>query len=472
MGLAQGLKLGTQLISVILLSRLLSPVNFGIMAMVAPVFAFIALFQDLGLTQATIQKTDIRHDEVNFLFWLNVAVSLCLAALLVIIAPLIAWFYNEERLQPLIAALGVQLLFYGFAAQHAALLSRRLEFGRLAAIEVSAALITLLASVAWTLVDRSYWALYAGTLVGAVFNTAFLWTSSRWRPSSPSRVDGIGRSIRFGAGITGFNLCNYFSRNLDNILIGKFWGETQLGLYDRAYKLLLFPLNQITNPLARIMIPALSRLKNDPDRYRRAFLRVIPLLLLVALPGVSFLAAMADIAVPLALGDQWRDSAPIFTALAFAGLLQPLNSPAGWLFISQGRSGEFMQWGAIAAVTSIIAFAVGLPYGALGVAITYALSEYLRTPILWFMIGRRGAITAYDILAVASPIVLGAHIAIGMLWFVRPVLPNNAITAIFVAACTSYLVTVLVAILFAKCRNAIRQGLATAISLYLRRSPD
>jgi polysaccharide transporter, PST family len=464
MGLAQGLKFVTQILSVVVLSRLLSPSDFGIMAMVAPVFAFITLFQDLGLTQATIQKTDIRHDEVNYLFWLNVGISLCLAVLLITVAPLIAWFYDEERIRPLVAALSIQLLFYGLAAQHSALISRRMDFGRLATIDVLGVVVTFLASIAWTFVDHSFWALYVGTLVGAVFNAACLWANSKWRPSFPSRVKGIEQLVRFGAGITGFNFANYFYRNLDNILIGRFWGEAQLGLYDRAYKLLLFPLSQVISPLARVMIPALSSLKNEPDRYRNAYQRVVPLLLIIALPGVSFVAVMADVVIPLILGVQWRDSAPIFTALAFAGLLQPLNSPAGWLFVSQGRSGEFMQWGMIAAVTAIIAFAVGLPYGALGVAIAYSVSEYLRTPILWFMVGQRGPLTARDVLAVAMPIVLGAHIAVAILWLARPAFPSNVMVTILLSTFLSYLITILVALLFPKCRNTIGQGMAAALS--------
>ncbi|TCU14803.1 lipopolysaccharide biosynthesis protein [Rhizobium sullae] len=458
-GLAQAVKVSTQILSVIVLSRLLSPQDFGILAMCAPVLVFIALFQDFGLTQATVQKSSISHDEVNYLFWINVAVSAALACLLAATAPLIAAFYGEPRVSHLVAAMALQILAYGLGAQHLALLNRRMAFGRLAIIEVAGAIAGLAVSVAWTLIDRSYWALYAGTLTGAVLPALCYWMNSRWRPGFPRKVDGIGELLNFGAGITGFNFANFFARNLDNILIGRYWGEAQLGLYDRAYKLLLFPLSQIANPLARVMVPALSRLNGEPDRYRSAYLRVMRLMLLVALPGVATAVAMSDILIPFFLGEQWRESSDIFRALGFAGLLQPLNNPAGWLFISQGRSGDFMRWGIVTAVTSAVAFVIGLPYGALGVAVAYAASEYLRTPFLWIYVGRKGPLRVGDMFRAATPFVLGAHLALAAVWFAKPSLPHQETLAIIAAAILSYLVAIVAALLFPSGRETLREGL-------------
>jgi PST family polysaccharide transporter len=457
--LAQSVRVATQILSVIVLSRLLSPQDFGVVAMCAPVLAFISLFQDFGLTQATIQKSGIRHEEVNYLFWVNVAVSTVLACLLAGAGPLVAAFYGEPRVAGLVAAFGLQILAYGLGAQHLALLTRRMQFDRLAVIDVASAVAGLAVSIGWTFIDRSYWALFAGTLTGAVLPTICFWASSRWRPSLPRKVDGISQLINFGAGITGFNFANFFARNLDNVLIGKYWGEGQLGLYDRAYKLLLFPLSQITNPLSKVMVPALSRLKDEPDRYRSAYLRVMPLILLVALPGVAFATAMSDVLIPFVLGEQWRQSANIFLALGFAGLLQPLNNPSGWLFVSQGRSGDFMRWGIITAVTSVLAFVVGLPYGALGVAIAYAVGEYLRTPFLWLYVGKSGPLRASHVLHAATPFVLGAHLALAAIWLVKPLLPHQQIVAMASAAALSYAVTVAIALVFTSGRGALREAL-------------
>ncbi len=458
-GLAQGVKLATQILSVVILSRLLAPSDFGVIAMSGAALAFIALFQDFGLTQATVQRRSITHAEVNFLFWVNVAVSVGLACLLVASAPFIALFYGEPRVGPLVAAMSLQIVVYGLGAQHVALLTRRMEFGRLAVIQVASAVVTLLVSIGWTFIDLSYWALFAGALAGAVVPAVCYWAGSKWRPGLPRRADGAGELINFGAGITGFNFANFFARNLDNILIGRYWGEAQLGLYDRAYKLLLFPLSQITNPLSQVMVPALSRMHDDAERYRRAYLRVVPLLLAVALPGVAMATAMADVLIPFVLGQQWHGSSTIFQALGFAGLLQPLNNPAGWLFVSQGRSGDFMRWGIVTAVTSAAAFLVGLPYGALGVAIAYAASEYLRTPFLWMYIGRKGPLTAMDMLRAGGPFVLGGHVALAAVWMAKPMLPDGDIAAALIATLLAYAVAGAVALLFPAGRAALGEAL-------------
>ncbi|TJW44230.1 MAG: lipopolysaccharide biosynthesis protein, partial [Mesorhizobium sp.] len=148
-------------------------------------------------TQATVQKSGIKHEEVNYLFWVNVAVSALLVCVLAGAAPLVAAFYGEPRVSGLVAALGLQIIAYGLGAQHLALLTRRMQFARLAIIDVASAIAGLAVSIAWTFIDRSYWALFAGTLTAAVLPTLCYWANSRWRPSLPRKVNGISELINF-----------------------------------------------------------------------------------------------------------------------------------------------------------------------------------------------------------------------------------------------------------------------------------
>lgn len=465
-GGAQGIRLVCQFTSVIVLSRLLAPEDFGIVAMAAPMMAFVGLFQDLGLMQATVQKKSITHAEVNTLFWINIAISALLAVLLVLAAPVARRFYGEPSVGLIVAALSLQILVSGAGGQHHALLNRRMQFGRIAVMESAAAVIGLAVAIAWALIAPSFWALYAGGLATDLASTAIAWAMSGWRPTLPRWTAGARSLVNFGAGITGFNFANFFARNLDNVLIGRYRGQQELGLYDRAYKLLLFPLQQITNPLSKVMVPALSRMVDEPHRYRHAYLRVAPIILLVTLPGVALAIAMADVLVPFALGRQWLDSARIFQVLGFASILQMLNNPAGWLFVSQGRSSEFMRWGIVTAVTSAAAFVIGLPYGAFGVAMAYAASEYLRTPLLWLYVGRRGPVRAADIARAALPFIVGAHLAIGVLWATRPYLPDTPLAALILGTILSYLVVAAIAALF----KAGRQTLGEFIRLVRRKA--
>lgn len=439
------------------MSRLLQPADFGIVAMAAPAAAFVGLFLDLGLTQATEQKKNITHADVNALFWINAAVSLLLAGVMVAISPLVAWFYNAPRVQPLVAAISLQLIVSGLGAQHYALLSRRMAFGRLAILESIAAVAGLAAALTWAVVERSFWALFLGGMVTAIIMSAGCWMMSGWRPSMPRWVSGARSMVHLGAGITGFNFFHYIHRNFDQILIGRRWGEVELGLYDRAYRLLLFPFQQIINPIARVMVPALSRLNDEPDRYRAAYLKVVPILLLISLPGVAVATAAADILIPLALGQKWVGAVPIFQALGFAGLLQPLNTPSNWLFISQGRSMEFMRWGMFGAASSAAAFLIGLPYGAFGVAVAYAISEYLRTPLLWLYLGRRGPISAGQMLKAGLPMVLAAHAAVAMIWAIRPFMPTDGFATLGLLLVASYSLCIAILALFPSGRITLRE---------------
>lgn len=456
-GGAQVVRLACQFASVIILSRLLAPEDFGIVAMAGPVLAFVGLFQNLGLMQATIQKKSITHDEVNSLFWINVAISVVLAGILVLLAPLAARFYGEPAVGLLIVAMSVLTIVHAAAGQHHAILNRKMQFGRTAVVNSAAAVGGLVVAIIWAIADPSYWALYAGTTATALIGTILIWVVSGWRPGIPGLVPGTGRLVHFGVGLTGFDFANYFARNVDNILIGRYRGEQELGLYDRAHKLLLFPLQQVTSPFGAVMVPALSRMMDQPHRYRYAYLRVVPLILMVTLPGVAVAIAMADLLVPFALGQKWTDSALIFQALGFAGLLQSLNSPANWLFVSQGRSMELMRWGIVTAVISVAAFAIGLPYGAFGVAAAYAASEYLRTPFLWLYVGRKGPVRAVDVVQMGLPFVLGAHVAVGILWAIKPHLPEAPLPTLVLAAVLSYLLVAGFAALFPAGRNTLNE---------------
>ncbi|MGE6740346.1 lipopolysaccharide biosynthesis protein [Allorhizobium pseudoryzae] len=445
-----------QIVSVIVLSRLLSPSDFGIVAMSWPVIGLLSIFQDFGLTQATVQRPGITREDVNFLFWLNVGISGLVALAIFATAPLAAAFYSEPKIAALLMAMSCLVLIQGLGAQHTALLNRRMRFPALSAMEVAGALGGLATSVTWALLSPSYWALFGGSLVTVLLPVILAWTLSGWRPGLPRRAEGARALVNFGAGLTGFNLSNFVARNADNVLIGRFLGGAQLGLYDRAYKLMLMPLRQATNPLARVMVPTLARLSDEPARYRQAYLTVVPLLLIALVPGIAALIIVAPTFIPFLLGPEWQESALIFSALGFAGLLQPLNNPAGWLFISQGRSRDFMIWGVVTAITSVAAFVIGLPYGVYGVAVCYTISEYLRTPFLWWFIGRKGPVRVRDMLGAAAPTLIGAHLAIGGFFWFDPALPGNPIAQAAIAASLTYSVSILIALIFPSGRDAAR----------------
>lgn len=461
-GISQAVRLLVQFASVIVLSRLLLPSQFGLLAMAGPIVGFALLFQDLGLTQAVVQKPQLTQAEVSALFYISLGMSLGIAALLVAFAPVVSWFYGERQVGLLTAAMGVNVVLSGAGALHYALLNRRMQFGILAIIDASSALGGLAASVGFALLYRSFWALYLGSIVAILIPTVAYWFTTGWYPSIPRRRSGVGAALNFGANITGFNVVNFFSRNMDNVLIGNVWGEQPLGLYDRAYKLMLMPLQQINNPLAKVMLPVLSQMTSEPSRYRNAFLRTLAQMLLITLPGIAFMVGTADLIIPILLGRQWVGASLIFQALGMASFLQVLNNPTGWLFISQHRTREYMYIGVFSSFTAIISFLVGLPYGPLGVAVAYAIGEYIRTPVLWWYVTRRGPIHRGDVLRMAMPHYLGAIASLGAIVVVREVLHPALYVNVVTCLSASFLASFIMVSTFSHGRATIGQAAALA----------
>jgi PST family polysaccharide transporter len=407
-GLVQVVQVLCQIVSVVVLSRLLPPSDFGILAMVWPVFGFVALFQDLGLSQATVQKPGLTHDEVNAFFWINLGAGVVLAGAVAAISPLVGRYYGEPRIVGLIDAMALLIVVGSTGNQPGAILRRRMEFGVSALIGVFGSVSGLAVSIIMALTIKSYWALYYGTAASSIISVGGAWLAAGWLPSLPRRVPGLRAMLKFGAGVTTANLSAFFSMNTDNVLIGWKWGGHVLGLYDRAYKLLLFPIARIAGPVMGTMVPVLSRLSGEPERYRRLFLKTVALLTLATWPGIVWAIVLKDVLVPTLLGEQWRESATIFGPLAFAGLVQAVNNSMGYLYIAQGRGGELARISVVGAGIDVASFVLGLPYGATGVATAYAISEFLRTPFFGWYVTRRGPVSARAVIATVLPQIAGA----------------------------------------------------------------
>jgi len=396
---AQAVKFSLQMCSTVVLARLLTPQDYGLIAMVTIVTGFVMMFKDMGLSMATVQRAEINHAQISTLFWINVILSLGVMLVTAALAPAIAWFYHEPRLTWITLALASAFIFGGLTVQHQALLRRQMRFGALAVVEIVSMLAGIVTAIIAALYEAGYWSLVLMQLATAITSAIGVWVACGWRPSLPPvRRSGVRPMLAFGGHLTGFSFVNYFARNADNLLIGKFWGPGPLGLYAKAYNLLMLPLRQINAPLSAVAIPALSRLQNEPEQYRNYYLKAISIIALVTMPFVMFLIVMSKDVIQLILGPQWVEAAPIFTFLGVAALLQPIANTSGWLFISQGRANHMLQWGLIGGILAIVSIVIGLPWGALGVAACYAITGFcIRTPLLFWFVGRKGPVRHADI---------------------------------------------------------------------------
>lgn len=388
-GAGQACRTIFMLVSTLFVARLLTPDDFGVVAMVAPIAAFVLLIQDLGLSQAVIQARKIDDDNLNAIFWLNIVLGITIGVFLIAAAPLVGSFYSEPRVVLVVALSAVPALITSATLQHTAILSRQMDFRSLAFSDFANAVFALVSSIVFAYMLRSYWAIWLGQLAGLSAQAGVLWLRSVWRPRLSLKLSGIGDYMRFGGGVTGYNVMNYVVRNMDNVIIARQFGSAALGAYDQSYKLMMAPMQAINSPLSRVMMPVLSRLIDDPVRYRSAFVRVVKALLFVLTPALAVLVAMSNDVVVMLLGSRWIDAGPIFLWLSLTGLLQPIANATGWLFLSVGRTRQMFYWAIFSAVVTAIGFLVGLKWGPVGVAASLFVTLALRMPILfwWSTIG-------------------------------------------------------------------------------------
>ena len=423
---SQAVKFGLTIVSAAILARLLTPEDYGLIAMVTVVINFTYSFRNLGLSTATMQKPQLMVAQVTNLFWINTGLSIIVMLLTAASAPLVARFYGDSRLTWITIALASGFVFTGLTVQHEALLKRQMRFFALSTVEISSLIIGLISALIAASRGMKYWSLVISSLTTSFVYFGGVWLVCRWRPGLPSRKSGVRSMLWFGGHLTGSSLVNFAARNIDNVLIGRYWGPTQLGLYSRAYQLLLLPLEQINAPLDTVAITSLSKLTDSPERYRQAYLRMLEKIVMVTMPGIALMIVTSDWLVRVMLGPQWVESGRIFALLGVMGILEPVSFTLGWLMVSQARTKEFMHMVIFNSVTSILAIILGLRWGAIGVAAIYALSGVvIRKPVLLWWAGRRGPVRTQDIYRTILPALVASGVVATSLFLLRRVTGFN-----------------------------------------------
>jgi O-antigen/teichoic acid export membrane protein len=395
---AQGGKFLLNLVSTMILARLLTPRDFGLVAMVTTVTAFLRVFKDAGLSIATVQRERITHAQVSNLFWINVAVSALSSLIVAASAPVIARFYHNPRLITITLLLSTTFLISGSTVQHQALLKRQMRFKALALIEVGSMAVGVLIGVLMALRGYRYWSLVGSSLSMEVTALLLTWSASRWRPQLPSRRSEVGPLVSFGAHRTAGDFIVSLARGSDNLLIGRVYGSESVGLYSRASALLIRPLEQFLSPINAVFMPALCRLQSQPERYRSTFLRLYEAIALIGFFFTGLFLALARPVTLVLLGPKWEQAAVIFGGFTIAALCVPLANVSAWLFTSQGRGRDMFVAQSINACAIVLSFIVGLPFGPAGVAIAFSVSNLLiRVPIYYYSAGRRGPVRTADL---------------------------------------------------------------------------
>jgi PST family polysaccharide transporter len=443
--IAQPIRMVIQFIATAILARLLGPEDFGLVAMAIAVTSFVTIFSELGLTSATIQRAQIDQDTVSGLFFISLGIGFFLMPVVCVLAPVAAWFFKDARVSGLIIVLSVSFPLAALGSQHTALLLRSMRWMTLQwtglAGHAAGALAGIL--VAWK-TDLGYWSLVVTTLVANIVTLSLIWTACPWRPSLVTDWRGSRSALHFGAYLAGFSLVNFFHRQLDNIIVGWRFGAVELGYYSRGYQLMLLPLNLFNGPLGSAIEPSLSRLQNEPERWRQAFLDGLGLLMFLGAGVAACLIAVSGPLIATLYGPGWERSATIFQWLAvsiFAGV--PMNA-AGWIYVSLGRTRRMFIWSLIFVPVVGVGFLLAIPYGSVGIAAAYALIMNISL-LPCFAFATRGTPVSFsDTLKIILPMVgSGAIAALAGVLFSRP--DGQVLVQLLSGAATSGLVYLILA---------------------------
>ena len=408
-GLSQGLRFILSMGSTAVLARILSPADFGLVAMTTVLNGFFGIFSNAGLAAATIQRESLTHAQVSNLFWVNTALGCILALLVCIASPGIAWFYNEPNLVPITCAISTTFVFAGLSVQHKALLGRKMKFLALAAVDLVSTLAGVLCGIGMALSGFGFWSLVGLSITTSLAHLIMVRLLLPWNPGSVKKGTGVRPLLKFGGDVLIFDFVNYFSRNFDSILIGRVWGRTTLGLYDKAYSLLMLPINQVNRPLASVAIPGLSR--NQGSSRESYFLNLIRVVSMASLPLVTVIALFADEFVLIILGPDWAKCATLFRLLAIGAAARALTNPVGWILVSMGKTERYRRMGIANSVLIVVAFASGIPFGAEGVATAYSAMMLLIFIPMWRYVLKGTGITLPSVLSAQAPAFFSCLIA-------------------------------------------------------------
>lgn len=378
-GISQGLQLVIRLALIVALTHILTPVDFGLVAMVLVFTNFMMIFKDFGLMAAVIQRKEITMPQLSTVFWINVIIGIALASMTCFLAPYIAAFYAEGRLIAITIVLSTIFLVSSVSFVQNALLTKSLDFKKLAAIKIVSLGVSSLLAVILAYWQYGVWSLVWQLVLMSLIESIILWMSCDWRPSFLFRGREIKKLLGFGANLIGFSFINYFIRNFDDLLIGKFLSPASLGFYFLAYRLLLFPMENITYIVARVTFPAFSLIQDEKKKISTAYVQAIRFIASLTFPLMTFVLIITPELIGAFLGPQWHRTIFLVQIFALVGSVESIGALNGTIYYSQARTDLQFRVGGVFSLIYMAAFLIGIRWDVEGVAIGYAIASLLVT---------------------------------------------------------------------------------------------
>ncbi|KQT34469.1 lipopolysaccharide biosynthesis protein [Methylophilus sp. Leaf414] len=400
---SQAAKVLSQLANIFVLARILPPSDYGLMAIAAVAINLALLIRDMGTASNIIQRPTLDHGIINAVFWLNIALGTVIFLIVLLLAPVIATSFNNDQLIGVLSLIALTFPMASSSAIHQALLERESKFKLLAKIEAFSALLAITVSLvaAW-----SGWGVYSlviQVLVQAISVTVLLWINAPWKPSLDPQLYRLKELFHFSGNMAGYQLVSFAFRNADAVIIGKLLSSSALGVYSMAYKIMLFPIQNISWITTRAIFPLLSRCQHDLFEVRKLYLSALKGVSFFTAPLMTVLYVTRHDFILVSLGDKWGMITDLLIFMTPIGYLQAVSGTTGPVFMALGKTGFLFKFGIFGAVIHIILFIIGAQSGILEVTQCYLIASVVVTFLTFVFANKAMMLSTRDMLVTALP---------------------------------------------------------------------
>jgi len=399
----------------VILARVLSPKDFGLIGLAGAFTWFVPLFRDIGLNTAVVQSQELDNLKLSSVFWLQLCLSIFCTIITIILSPFAAIFFNEPRLQRIVMILSIGFTLIGLGALHEALLIKSLNFKAIAIRDIIADLIGGISGATCAFLGLGVWSLVIQTLASLFVRSVLLWQLEKWRPYLRLSVTKIKPLIAFGLFKTLQRFIFVIKDRFDYFLIGKFLGAEALGYYMIAFNFTRKPISQISIAILDVTFPALSQLQKELSRFRSAYLKIVKYISMIAFPAFTGILVMAPEIVLVIYGKKWELTIPIIRVLSIWGIINMIAQPAGSVFFALGKAKMASKWELAQAVIMISILSMGIKWGILGIAWSWVISWIIIFPINQYIANRMVNLSYFEL---ARNLRLGAQMTAGMIGIV------------------------------------------------------
>lgn len=420
---ANAARIASGILVIPVLARFLQPSDFGIMQIAMPVVLFLMMFGDLGFGPALVRAKQVSNAAWSSVFWVTLAIGALLSILLYLAsAPVASWFRHPEA-TPILQVLSCMLVLGCFNVTPAALLQRRLRFDQLAMLEVFSVGLGIAAALFGAIRGAGAWALVWQQLTMFIIKTVGLWALGRPPIRFAIDIGALEDLFGFSMNLLASRIVNFFSRNVDNVLIGRMLGAASLGYYSIAYRILLMPVEIFAWGLSQILIPTIGKFQDNKPRVQAACLRTYRLISAMTFPAMTGIAVLAYPIVSVLLGERMMPAAPVLQILAPIGALQSVSTTQGSINVALGRADIVFGWSLLSLIVVTIGFAVGVNFGLMETALSYLVATLILAPPYYARVMRLIDLTLVDFLKALSQPFSGSLIMAAVLIAANSVLP-------------------------------------------------